>query len=62
MVASAPQFERLLVTIPEACRLLSVGRTHLYKLHRYGYFDFVHLGRSARVRYADLARLAEVAL
>lgn len=51
---------RLLVTIPEACSILSIGKTHLYKLHRRGELEIVHLGAAARVRYSDLERLAGI--
>ena len=62
MVASAPTPtpERLLVTVDEACGLLSIGRTHLYKLHRNGVVDFVKLGGATRIRYSDLVDLSEV--
>lgn len=59
-MAYAPVPTRLLVTVPEACEALAIGRTHLYRLRRLGHFDFVRLGRSVRVRVADLQRLAEV--
>ena len=62
MAAHAPTHERLLVTIPDACEMLAVSRTHLYRLHRLGYFQFVRLGGSTRVRVADLQRLAQVEL
>jgi len=38
--------------------MLSIGRTHLYKLYRHGAFDFVKLGGATRVRVADIERLA----
>lgn len=60
MAAYAPTENRLLVTVPEACEILSIGRTHLYRLHRLGYFDIVKLGRAARIRVSDLERLAGV--
>ena len=53
---------RLLVTIPDACEILAISRTHLYRLRRLGYFEFVSLGRSTRVRVSDLERLAQVEL
>ncbi|MFT5435300.1 MAG: excisionase family DNA binding protein [Myxococcota bacterium] len=60
MAANAPTPERLLVTVSEACSMLSIGRSHIYKLHRHGVFDFVKLGGSTRIRIADVERLAGV--
>jgi excisionase family DNA binding protein len=60
LAATSRGDEKLLVTIPEACEILSIGRTHIYRLHRLGYFDFVRLGKSTRIRCADLRRLAGV--
>lgn len=60
MCAHAPTGTRLLVTIADACEILAIGRTHLYKLHRRGHFEFVKLGGATRVRVADLERLAGV--
>jgi excisionase family DNA binding protein len=57
---AAPPIQRLLVSIPEACEILAVSRTHIYRLHRLGHLDFVRLGRATRVRYTDLLHLAEV--
>jgi excisionase family DNA binding protein len=59
MVANASPTERLLVTIPEACRLLSISRTHLYKLHRNGRLEIIKLGGAARLRYSDLVAFAD---
>lgn len=39
----------ILLTIPEAARLLSIGRTLTYKLIASGDLDVVHIGRAARV-------------
>ena len=60
MAAPLPTSSSLLVTIPDACDMLAIGRTHLYKLHRQGHFEFVRLGRATRVRVADVERLAGV--
>jgi excisionase family DNA binding protein len=39
----------LLLTIVEAARVLSIGRTTMYELVGSGEIDVVHIGRSARV-------------
>ena len=39
----------LLLTIIEAARVLSIGRTTMYELVGAGEIDVVHIGRSARV-------------
>jgi excisionase family DNA binding protein len=44
----------LLLTIPEAARRLSCGRTFIYGLVRQGALPCVHLGRSARISAAAL--------
>ncbi len=41
--------EPILLTIPEAARLLSIGRTLAYELISAGELDVVHIGRAARV-------------
>ena len=41
--------EPILLTIPEAARLLSIGRTMAYKLISAGELEVVHIGRAARV-------------
>jgi excisionase family DNA binding protein len=39
----------VLLTIPQAARMLAVGRTTLYELVRGGELEVVRIGRSARV-------------
>jgi len=41
--------EPILLTIPEAARLLSIGRTLAYELIAAGELEVVHIGRAARV-------------
>ena len=41
--------EPILLTIPEAARLLSIGRTMAYELISAGELEVVHIGRAARV-------------
>jgi excisionase family DNA binding protein len=55
-----PFTTRLLVTIKDACELLSISRTHLYALHRRNEIEIVKIGGSARIRYSELQRLAGV--
>ena len=46
----------LLVTIPEACGLLSVGKDEIYRLIREGEVQRVTIGRrGSRIVYASLA-------
>ena len=46
----------LLLTVPEAARLLAVGRTSLYRLIWGGELEPVHIGRSIRLSIAELER------
>ena len=46
----------LLVTVPEAARLLAVGRTSLYQLIWDGELTPVRIGRSMRLTMAELER------
>ncbi len=49
----------LLLTIVEAARVLSIGRTAMYELVAAGEIDVVHIGRSARVPVAALEQYVE---
>jgi excisionase family DNA binding protein len=49
----------LLLTIVEAARVLSIGRTTMYELLGAGEIDVVHIGRSARVPVGALAEYVE---
>ena len=45
----------LLLTVPEACEVLSIGRSQLYELaNKHHVIEMVHIGRSARVPRASL--------
>jgi excisionase family DNA binding protein len=46
----------LLVTIPEAARILAVGRSTVYELIGGGQLATVHIGRSVRVPVDELRR------
>jgi excisionase family DNA binding protein len=54
---SAP--EPVLLTVVEAGRLLSVGRTTVYELIAQGELPTVHIGRSCRVPVTALADYVE---
>lgn len=47
--------ELRLLSVPEACRLLGVGRTFLYDLMRTGQLEYVKAGRLRRVPADALA-------
>jgi excisionase family DNA binding protein len=49
--------EPLLVTVREAARLLALGRSTVYELIARGQLPTVHIGRSVRIRVADLETL-----
>ena len=41
--------DQILLTIPDAARMLSLGRTMVYELIGAGALEVVHVGRSVRV-------------
>jgi excisionase family DNA binding protein len=49
----------LLLTIVEAARVLSIGRTTMYELVGAGEIEVVHIGRSARVPVGALHEYVE---
>ena len=49
----------LLLTMIEAARVLSIGRTTMYELVAAGEIDVVHIGRSARVPVAAVEEYVE---
>jgi excisionase family DNA binding protein len=49
-----PSATPLLVTLPEAARLLAVGRSTLYELIGSGQIATVHIRRAVRIRVDDL--------
>jgi excisionase family DNA binding protein len=63
MIENAHETERpngvLLLTMIEAARVLSIGRTTMYELVGTGDLDVVHIGRSARVPVAALEQYVE---
>ncbi len=58
-MASAADEERLLLSIDEAARRLSIGRSHLYQLLQQGSLRSVWIGRSRRIATGDLHALVE---
>jgi excisionase family DNA binding protein len=53
-MSAAPNDERLLLTLEEAARRLSVGRTTLYELAAQGKLQTVSIGRCRRVPVSAL--------
>ncbi|MGQ9498100.1 MAG: helix-turn-helix domain-containing protein [Desulfotomaculales bacterium] len=52
--------EKLFLTVPEAARILRIGRNKAYRLCREGKLPVVLLGRSPRVPLAFILKLAAV--
>ncbi len=51
-----PVIDPLLLTVPQAARMLGISRNTLYRLFRRGELRHIHIGRAARVSVADLRR------
>ena len=51
--------EVLLLTMVDAARVLSVGRTTMYELVGAGEIEVVHIGRAARVPVASIEAFVE---
>jgi excisionase family DNA binding protein len=49
----------LLLTIPEAGRLLGLGRTTMYELIGAGEVEVVHIGRAARIPFESVERFVD---
>ena len=56
---SGGQLAPLLVTVPEAARILSIGRTALYQLVWSGDLTPIHIGRSVRFPIEELQDFIE---
>ena len=54
MDATAPTPELLLVTVPEAGKLLRLSPRTVYNLHRQGKLKIRKIGKSARVSVSDM--------
>ena len=46
--------QKLLLTVPEAGRVLAISRSKMYDLLNSGGLPSVHIGRSRRVRVSDI--------
>jgi excisionase family DNA binding protein len=55
----APTVEPLLITMEEAARRLSVGRTLIYQQVRRGKLPSIRVGRCRRIALIDLERFVE---
>lgn len=53
-VHQEPESAAVLVTIEEAARRLSIGRSHIYEVMRHGRLRSVRIGRSRRILERDL--------
>ena len=51
--------EQLMLTVPEAARVLRVGRSTIYVLMNNGSLRAVHIGRAVRISRAELERYVE---
>ncbi len=56
---SDPEPAPLLLTIPDAGRLLGVGRTTMYELIGAGEVEVVHIGRAARIPLESVERFVD---
>ena len=50
---------KLLLTIPEAAHMLSIGRTKAYQMAALGQIPTVHIGRCVRVPLKSLVALVD---
>jgi len=50
---------QLLITVDEAARRLSIGRSHVYEQMRLGVLRSIHIGRSRRILESDLVRFID---
>ncbi len=55
----ADELKRVLITIDEAARRLSIGRSHVYEQMRRGVLRSIHIGRSRRILESDLVRFVD---
>jgi excisionase family DNA binding protein len=54
LMPSAPDDDKLLITVADAARRLSIGRSHLYEYLLRGSLRSVRIGRSRRIASRDL--------
>ena len=53
-ITQSEDSKSLLLTIDEAARRLSIGRSHIYQQMQIGKLRSVHIGRSRRILESDL--------
>ena len=53
-ITQSEDSKALLLTIDEAARRLSIGRSHIYQQMQVGKLRSVHIGRSRRILESDL--------
>ena len=53
-ITQSEDSKSLLLTIDEAARQLSIGRSHIYQQMQVGKLRSVHIGRSRRILESDL--------
>lgn len=58
-IAESHESNALLITIDEAARRLSIGRSHIYMQIQLGRLRSVRIGRSRRILESDLAAFIE---
>jgi excisionase family DNA binding protein len=58
-VQASEETKQLLITVDEAARRLSIGRSHIYQLMQRGRLRSVLIGRSRRILERDLAAFIE---
>ncbi len=51
--------KRVLITVDEAARRLSIGRSHVYEQMRLGVLRSIRIGRSRRILESDLVRFVD---
>jgi excisionase family DNA binding protein len=56
---ASPESGRVLITVDEAARRLSIGRSHIYEQMQHGSLRSVRIGRSRRILERDLDDFVE---
>ncbi|MES1975597.1 MAG: helix-turn-helix domain-containing protein [Pseudomonadota bacterium] len=57
--AKGPAVEPIAIRIPEACRMIGIGRSKLYELITSGEIETIKIGVSRLVLVASLARFVD---
>lgn len=53
------ELKPIMITVPEAMRVLGVGRTTLYLLIQSGKIERVHIGRRSLITWASIERFTD---